>query len=126
MTNTKSLPNVIDGKSILPVLLGRSKENARDVHYFFQINELQAVRKGKWKLHFPHSYEHVTNPGADGKRGQVTSMNIGLSLFDLEADPAETADVSSAHPEIVTELKALGDKFRTDLDRDKRQAGTGS
>lgn len=124
ITNTKSLPNAIDGKSMLPLLLGKSKENVRDVHYFFQINELQAVRKGKWKLHFPHNYEHVTTPGADAKRGQTTSMTIGLSLFDLEADPAETTDVSSKHPKEVAELKALGEKFKAEMERDKRQAGS--
>lgn len=122
LTNTKSLPNAIDGKSMLPLLLGKSKQQAREVHYYFQINELQAVRKGKWKLHFPHNYEHITQPGADGVRGQITSLNIGLSLFDLEADPSETTDVSSAHPEIVAKLKALGEKFKGEMDRDKRQA----
>jgi len=122
LTNTKSLPNAIDGKSILSLVLGKSKEQSREVHYYFQINELQAVRKGKWKLHFPHGYEHVTQPGADGVRGQVTTLNIGLSLFDLEADPSETTDVSSTHPQVVNELKGLGEKFKAELDRGKRNA----
>ena len=122
ITNTKSLPNPIDGKSMYSLLLGKSKQPPREVHYYFQINELQAVRKGKWKLHFPHGYEHVTQPGADGVRGQVTTLNIGLSLFDLEADPSESTDVSSAHAGIVAELKTLGEKFKAEMDRDKRQA----
>ncbi|HEX6891327.1 MAG TPA: sulfatase [Chryseolinea sp.] len=122
ITNTKTLPNAIDGKSMLPLLLGKSKQNVREVHYYFQINELQAVRKGKWKLHFPHNYEHVAKPGMDGVRGQFASQSIGLSLFDLETDPGEATDVSSAHPDIVSELKALGEKFRSEMDRDKRQA----
>ena len=126
LTNTKTLPNPIDGKSMLPLLLGKSKQDVRDVHYYFQINELQAVRKGKWKLHFPHNYEHVSQPGADGVRGKTTSMNIGLSLFDLKADPAETTDVSAAHPEIVTELKSLGEKYKVEMERDKRQAARSS
>jgi arylsulfatase A len=122
ITNTKTLPNVIDGKSMLPLLLGKSKENVREVHYFFQINELQAVRKGKWKLHLPHNYEHVSKPGMDGVRGEIVSQSIGLSLFDLEADPNEATDVSSSHPDIVAELKALGEKFKSAMDRDKREA----
>jgi arylsulfatase A len=122
ITNTKTLPNAIDGKSMLPLLFGKSKQNVREVHYYFQINDLQAVRKGKWKLHFPHNYEHVTKPGMDGIRGEITSQRIGLSLFDLEADPAESTDVSSSHPDIVAELKALGEKFKSEMDRDKRQA----
>jgi arylsulfatase A len=122
ITNTKTLPNAIDGKSMLPLLLGKSKQNVRDVHYYFQIDELQAVRKGRWKLHFPHSYEHVTKPGMDGVRGEVASNRIELSLFDLEADPGETTNVSSSHPNIVADLKALGEKFKSEMDRDKRQA----
>ena len=122
ITNTKKLPNAIDGKSMLPLLLGKSKQNVRDVHYYFQINELQAVRKGKWKLHFPHSYEHVTKPGMDGVRGEIASQQVELSLFDLEADPGETTDVSSSHADIVADLKALGEKFKSEMERDKRQA----
>ena len=58
----------------------------------------------------------------DGVRGEITSQRIELSLFDLEADPAETTDVSSSHPDIVADLKALGEKFKSEMDRDKRQA----
>jgi arylsulfatase A len=80
------------------------------------------VRKGKWKLHLPHNYEHVSKPGMDGVRGEIVSQSIGLSLFDLEADPNEATDVSSSHPDIVAELKALGEKFKSAMDRDKREA----
>jgi hypothetical protein len=30
--------------------------------------------------------------------------------------------MSSSHPDIVADLKALGEKFKSEMDRDKRQA----
>jgi arylsulfatase A len=123
ITHVKRSANTIDGKSVLPLLLGKSVQAHRDVHYYFQINELQAVRKGKWKLHFPHSYEHVVQPGKDGERGTTTAVQLELSLFDLESDPSEQKNVALQHPEIVNELKSLGEKFKTELEQQKRQPG---
>lgn len=113
----------IDGKSILSLLLQKATHGSREVHYYFQINELQAVRKGKWKLHFAHGYEHVVDAGADGGRGEVTTDQIELSLFDLVADQSEQKNVASQHPEIVDELKMLGEKFKTEIEQQKRQPG---
>jgi len=123
LTHAKPLVKTIDGKSILPLLLAKSTQGSREVHYYFQINELQAVRKGNWKLHFPHSYEHVVEPGNDGARGKTTSSQIELSLFNLEIDPAEQKNVASQHPEVVEELKLLGEKFKLEINQQKRQPG---
>ncbi|NBV53234.1 MAG: hypothetical protein EBR83_06915 [Verrucomicrobia bacterium] len=41
---------VIDGRDITPILLGQSKESAREAHYYFSGYDLQAVRQGRWKL----------------------------------------------------------------------------
>jgi len=123
ITQNEKLPNPIDGKSILPLLLGKSKASPREVQYYFQINELQAVRKGKWKLHFEHGYEHVVKAGMDGKRGEVSTSKVELSLFDLDSDPSETTNVASKHPDITTELKDLGQKFKGEMDKEKRQPG---
>jgi arylsulfatase A len=123
ITQSKLSAGIIDGKSILPLLLGNSTKGPRDVHYYFQINELQAVRKGKWKLHFPHGYEHVATAGVDGQRGKSENIPIELSLFDLEADPAEKNNLASLHSEIVDELKILAEKFCRELDEQKRKPG---
>ncbi len=121
ITNGRLSANVIDGKSILPLFLGKSKESPREVHYYFQINELQAVRKGKWKLHFPHGYEHVAQAGINGARGKTEMLTIELSLFDLDNDPAELNNVASSYPEVVDELKLLGSEFRLKMDEQKRK-----
>ncbi len=120
ITSAKYPSNIIDGKSMLPVLLGKSKQNVRDVHYYYQINELQAVRKGKWKLHFPHRYEHVLEGGTNGSRGKTIVNQIELSLFDLEIDPAEQNNIAAKYPGIVDELKVLGTTFSKEMDEKKR------
>ena len=94
---------VIDGKDIWPLMAGR--EDARSPHeafYYYgadpnrgaQMDQLQAVRAGKWKLHLAM------------KR---------LKLFDLEADVHEDHDLAAQHPEVVTRLQTLADRARQDL-----------
>jgi hypothetical protein len=40
---------------------------------------------------------------------------IELSLFDLDADPGETTNVASKHPEVVTRMQAIAEQARDDL-----------
>jgi arylsulfatase len=120
ITKSKLPGHPIDGKSLLPLFTGSTKA-VRDVHYYYQINELQAVRKGKWKLHFPHTYDHITVVGHDGARGTIETANLELALFDLEVDVAEAHNVAAQHPEIVRELSALGEKFGARLKAESRK-----
>ncbi|MEO7696517.1 MAG: sulfatase [Chryseolinea sp.] len=114
--------NQIDGKSILPLFLGKVSP-PRDVHYYFQINELQAVRKGKWKLHLPHGYEHVVEKGKGGERGKVESKQIELSLFNLDVDEEERNNVANENPGVVQELKELAVIFSNNLVAHARKPG---
>jgi arylsulfatase A-like enzyme len=109
--------HAIDGRAALPVLLGEpGATNPHEAYFFYWGRELQAVRSGKWKLHFPHEYRSLTGtPGHDGKPGGYTTAKIGLSLFDLEADVGEMKNVADRHPEVVKRLEALADKEREDL-----------
>ena len=59
----------IDGLNILPLLEGEEGVGPRDHYFYYYVEELRAVRMGKWKLHFPHthiSYKGV-EPGNDGQ-----------------------------------------------------------
>ena len=113
----------IDGKSIWPLWQGKPiARNLREAHYYFQMDELQAVRQGRWKLHLPHTYETVPVGGKDGTRGASAVGTIGLSLFDLESDPNETKNVAEQHPEMVEKLKKMAETFRAELERTKRPA----
>jgi arylsulfatase A-like enzyme len=117
---------IIDGKDITPLL--RADPAARSPHealYFYWNNHLQAVRMGKWKLHFPHDYRMEPAQRATG--GTPTKARAGkipLSLFDLEADPGEATDVSAQHPQVVDKIKQLADAMRQQLgDSATRQKG---
>jgi len=107
----------IDGKDIWPLVAGHP--DARSPHealYFYWGRHLQAVRSGKWKLHFPHNFRSLTGtPGSGGRPGGYTTGSIDLALFDLQADVGETTNLAEQHPEIVARLKALAERARADL-----------
>jgi arylsulfatase A len=120
-------PAGIDGRDISPLLLGvPGATSPHEALYFYWDDALQAVRSGRWKLHFEHAYSHVDQPGSGGQRGTTTERRIRSSLFDLEADPGETTDVSGAHPDVVERLERLAEQARADLgDSARGIPGTG-
>jgi arylsulfatase len=114
----------IDGRNVLPILEGSpGGASPPTTMYFYAGTELQAVRAGPWKLHLPHSYETVTEPGMDGDPGQEASRAIPMSLFDLDADPGETTDLSEQNPDVVSELTAAAAAFDADLKKNQRPPG---
>jgi arylsulfatase len=122
LVGAKSPSQYIDGKSMLPLLKGEPGVKAsREAHYYFQGEQLQAIRQGKWKLHLPHRAQVVAEPGKDGKQGKYTNLDTGWLLYDLEADPGETTDRAEQHPEKVTALKELAAAFAAEMERNKRK-----
>ncbi len=113
-----SIPkNPIDGVNILLLMEAEEDASPRDHFFFYYGRELRAVRKGRWKLFFPHefnSYRGVV-PGADGYPGPYNFAQTGLELYDLERDVGETLDVAVQHTDIVRELQDLAEKARGDL-----------
>jgi arylsulfatase A-like enzyme len=108
----------IDGRDIGPLIRGEvGARSPQEAYYFYYGTQLQAVRKGRWKLHFPHGYQSLS--GRPGGKGGVPvkydQKEIGLALFDLEKDPGETTDVTEQHPGVVREIEALADRMRDDL-----------
>lgn len=99
----------IDGHDIRPLLFGEPEARTPWKWFFYYWpDELQAVRSGKWKLHVPHSHRHQTLPaGTGGKPAGEVTARIGLSLFDLEADPGETTNVADQHPDVVSRLMRM-------------------
>ena len=85
--------------------------------------QLQAVRMGNWKLHFPHGYR--TMAGKPGGKGGIptnySQAKIGLELFNLKTDIGETKDLASENPELVTRMQAMADEVRADLGDGKRK-----
>ena len=119
----------IDGKNIWPLIADQpGAKNPHEAYYFYWGNHLDAVRMGRWKLHFPHGYPTLNGrPG--GKGGNPVpyeQAQIGLALFDVEQDPGETHDVVQQHPDLVVKIKALADGIRAELgDTATGQKGSG-
>lgn len=109
-------PHPIDGKDIWPLLSGESNASPQEAYYFwYRSGELHAVRSGRWKLQFPHTYRTMLGqaPGMDGIPGKYDMATIGLELFDLESDVGESQNVAGDHPDVVARLAALADRQRS-------------
>ncbi|MDA0749117.1 MAG: sulfatase [Verrucomicrobia bacterium] len=108
----------IDGKDISSLLKGApGAKSPHKAYFMYYGRELQAMRMGKWKLHFPHGYRTMAgNPGGTGGiPTDYQQSRIELSLFDLSKDVGETTDVKDQHPEIVAEMQELAQAMRLDL-----------
>jgi arylsulfatase len=115
----------IDGESFLPLLKGQ-RETARETFAYYYGDTLEAVRKGKWKMHLAHtsrSYEGLT-PGVDGAPGPTKQVRVAPALYDLNKDPGERNDVSAANPDVLVELMELAKQFRLEMTNGKREVGT--
>lgn len=140
---------VIDGRSMWPLLSGKSAGPVNEMIYTMAGNRLATIREGKWKLHVaapgssrpPEDAENWVDPrGPDGitiiaQDEQYTPMAYpgltsgdepkAMMLFDLEADPTEQHDVADKHPEIVKRLKAKFDETAKEVPRQERQGAGG-
>lgn len=118
----------IDGLNILSLLKQEKGANPRDHFvYYYGTNNLEAIRKGKYKLIFPHKGRTYKNnlPGYDGFPGAQPNIPVPMALYDLSSDPGETLDVQSHFPAVVKELEALADQYRQTLGDDlKDMKGT--
>ena len=79
--------HTIDGKNIWPLIAGEpDAKSPHEAYFFYYGNQLQAVRMGKWKLHFPHGYRTLCGRagGTGGIPVPYDQAKIGLALFDLE------------------------------------------
>jgi arylsulfatase A-like enzyme len=119
ITNTSLSKNKIDGVNIIELLRGNKKANPRtELLYYYNNNDLRAVRKGNWKLVFPHQYPSVAVAGKDGWIGKTRKDTTGLALYDLNKDLSEQHDVKEQHGDVVKQLSIIADKARNDLGDD--------
>jgi len=115
----------IDGKDIWPLIAGRpGATSPHEAYFYYWGNELQAVRNGKWKLHFPHKYRHLVKAGKDGRPGPYETRSTGLALFDLSKDVGQKVNLAEEHPDVVRRLRALGERSRREIAQNKRPPGT--
>ncbi len=120
----------IDGLDIWPLLAGRTGATSPHEAFFFYYNsnELQAVRSGKWKLTLPHTSRAFAGQQGrnDGLPVKYQTVKVGRELYDLENDVGETTNVADKHPRVVERLEALAERAREDMgDRLTERAGRG-
>ena len=109
---------IIDGKDIWPLMSGSpGATSPHEAFFYYWPDQLQAVRSGRWKLHVPHGYTSIEGAelATSTFQGTYARAEIGLALFDLEADIGETTNVADAHPEVVKRLMGLIERARDDL-----------
>jgi arylsulfatase A-like enzyme len=103
----------IDGRDITGLLVDPEAPSPHEAFLYYWMNDLEAVRVGRWKLHL-------------AKHGQAFT-----ALHDLDADPVEAHDVAEANPDVVAALAAhaerarevLGDARTGRVGREVRPAG---
>jgi len=106
----------IDGKDIWPILSGQDGAKGHEAFYYYQMDQLQAVRSGRWKLFVPMDSKKRNWGKPEGK--------TELILYDLKADIGETTNVAAAHPDVVKQLLAHAEIARRELG-DGEKAGAG-
>lgn len=87
---------VMDSMDLSPVLHGTGP-SPRATMFYYRDTTIYAVRQGAFKAHFQtrDDYGDAT----------VTSHNPPL-LYNVEQDPGEQFDVSTAHPEVIAAIQA--------------------
>jgi len=108
-----------DGHDIRPLMFGDEEAKSPwEVFAYYELDQLQAVRSGPWKLFLPlESFaKHPHYRKSDRERAPL--------LFNVVEDVDTSDNLAPAHPEIVARLTALAEKVRADLG-DMGKAGNG-
>lgn len=89
-------PRPLDGEDLTPVLKGTGVRKGDEVLYHFG-GELQAYRKGDWKIKFPYK----GNKGLPGVKDLAPHDTL---LFNLKQDVGEQTNLLKEQPQKVKEL----------------------
>lgn len=118
---------IYDGENLIPLLEKKPlKRSGVEPFYYYNCENLQAIRRGTWKLHLPRTAKQL--PFWD-KNKAFTLLQQPV-LYNLKSDQSETLDVAADHPQLVKELTQLAEKAQMDLgefmQRGTSQRPTGS
>lgn len=101
------ISQIIDGKDVTAVLEGRASLGQR-VFYYYQRNQLQAIRCGKWKYHLALK-QRLLNAASDKMEESKAQ------LYNLEEDKSESVNVIDENRDIEKYLLDLIEQVREDL-----------
>ena len=107
----------IDGHAVTPSMLAGGDSPHASFPIYYSGGELQAVRDDRFKLVLPHGYRTLADRrgGSDGKPAKYERATTAEALYDLDADPGETTDVSADHPAVVERLRNAAARWRREL-----------
>ena len=108
----------IDGHDVRALIL--DEPNAKtpyEVFYYYQLDHLQAIRSGPWKLFLPWAKASRHPRVAKGEA-------VKPLLFNVVEDIGTQEDLSEKHPAVVKRLMALAEPARAELG-DLGKAGNG-
>jgi arylsulfatase A-like enzyme len=92
-------PRQIDGISIAPTLLGKTKRQKQHAHLYWEYRGRTAARAGKWK--------------AVSRLAKGNSEPL-VELYDLSSDIGETKNVAGNHPDVVAKMRDVLRTARTE------------
>ena len=93
-------PRNVQGRSLMPLLTGRSDAHRERVFIEYSENEEAYVVTPRWKLIYCTGNREREDGYATGK----PSPGRTFRLYDLGNDPDEMDDVAATHPEVVNDL----------------------
>ena len=121
------IDRVYDGISLTPLMDGtKFSRDEEEPFYYYNSENLQAVKKGKWKLHFPRTKAQA--PFWDkGKEFFKISKPV---LYNIEVDVSEQTNLAEQYPDVVAELSQLRSVMQSKLgehmQRGSEQRATGT
>lgn len=95
-------------KNIFDFLTGKKATSPRETFYYYEREQLQAVRKGKWKLHLPMNNRYVYFWKED-------TFDMPALLYNIDHDFAEQNNQVKERKDKLQELLALAERARSDL-----------
>lgn len=107
--------NKIDGVDLSELIQGKEVTPREYLWYYWNTNDLEAIRDQQYKLVLPHNYRVISKAGMDGYPGTQKADHVGLSLYDLRRDPGERYNVIDQHPDVLLRLLKEAQRARNDL-----------
>jgi arylsulfatase A-like enzyme len=99
---------IIDGHNVAGILERKEIKSPTEVFYYYQKQQLQAVRWGKWKYHLPLEQRIIGPHSPDTEPGEE-------SLYNLDEDMTESVNLAEQYPEVVDQIQLLIEKVRKDM-----------
>jgi arylsulfatase A len=95
---------IIDGKSMMPILKADGT-TTHEMLFYYDGNDLVAIRDGDFKYHRRHMSEN----------GGYPLFNHGPFLFNLASDPNESYNLTESEPEMAERLAGMLDAWEEEV-----------